>query len=457
MRPATKAEKSHLRIATILNADDIEVCNPLGTARGEHKECGVQVATLNLPMSVRFTEDNILLTALAKAKVYKEHGMARVLAGIDMHGVEHDEPSYAKDMRELDTGRDIEIPDDETGGTMTVRLFVWLLIFSGDYLGAQSLLPFVESPAAHVFCRGCDVNSLSPHAQRPFSFLRGYHSPHFAERDWPELREKLFELRGNTGQVPPARSKKMFHDLGLNKLYFALDPEYIPHIDPTKIAPQDLLHLFPDGLLRSELAWMIFVFCKLGLDLDELNARLRAYSPYLPKDVRIPLFPTKLRKGAAGGLASSSQTARMTGSQCMHFAIHSFAILDPILEDCMRDDPAWASWLKLVELFNVTILHELHTDDVARIDDLQLEHQRLFDLVPEYAGLKRPKHHFCVHLGLDLWRYGPGRGYWCFGFEAFNRVIKGGAQLSNWKNTTVSIMRYWSARSARALNRIVFD
>ena len=45
-----------------------------------------------------------------------------------------------------------------------------------------------------------------------------------------------------------------------------------------------------------------------------------------------------------------------------------------------------------------------------------------------------------------LWRYGPPRGYWCFGFEAFNRVIKAGARTSNWKNTTRSIMQYWSAR-----------
>ena len=79
---------------------------------------------------------------------------------------------------------------------------------------------------------------------------------------------------------------------------------------------------------------------------------------------------------------------------------------------------------------------------------LVLEHSALFDAVPEYAGLKRPKHHFLVHLAGDVWRYGPPRGYWCFGFEGFNKIIKAGAQRSNWKNETVSIMRYWSMRSA---------
>ena len=85
------------------------------------------------------------------------------------------------------------------------------------------------------------------------------------------------------------------------------------------------------------------------------------------------------------------------------------------------------------------------------LDDMVLEHSALFDKVPEYNGLKRPKHHFLCHLALDIWRFGPPRGYWCFGFEHFNQLIKRAAQSSNWKSTTVSIMRYWSAYSARNL------
>jgi hypothetical protein len=55
------------------------------------------------------------------------------------------------------------------------------------------------------------------------------------------------------------------------------------------------------------------------------------------------------------------------------------------------------------------------------------------------------------HLPWDVWLYGPPRGYWCFGFEGFNRVIKNGAQRSNFKDATMSIMQYWSCRSARRL------
>ena len=69
--------------------------------------------------------------------------------------------------------------------------------------------------------------------------------------------------------------------------------------------------------------------------------------------------------------------------------------------------------------------------DVERIDDLQLEHSKLFARVPEYNGLRRPKHHHLSHVPQDVWDWGPRRGYWCFGFESFNRIIKRGARSSN--------------------------
>ena len=114
----------------------------------------------------------------------------------------------------------------------------------------------------------------------------------------------------------------------------------------------------------------------------------------------------------------------------------------------MLAHPAWASWCKLVELFSVTVQHSLKVEDVQRIDDLQLEHGKLFNLVPEYHGLRRPKHHFLSHVPNDVWNYGPGRGYWCFGFESFNRIIKRGSRRANFRNETLSCMLYWAMWSA---------
>ena len=101
-----------------------------------------------------------------------------------------------------------------------------------------------------------------------------------------------------------------------------------------------------------------------------------------------------------------------------------------------------------------TATHGSVASDVERIDNLQLKHSALFDQVPEYNGLKRPKHHFLTHLAVDVWRYGPPRGYWCFGFESFNKVIKAGSQRTNWKNESVGIMQYCSMKSASRLHKL---
>ena len=73
--------------------------------------------------------------------------------------------------------------------------------------------------------------------------------------------------------------------------------------------------------------------------------------------------------------------------------------------------------------------------------------------VPEYEGLRKPKHHFLTHLALDIYRYGPPRGYWCMSFEAFNAVVKRAANRSNFKDEVESVMRFWSMKSAIALKK----
>ena len=151
---------------------------------------------------------------------------------------------------------------------------------SADYPAAGSVLPFVESVSAHVFCRSCDFNRVAPDAYRPFSFLW---TPTGAPccrrlREWPEHERILTELRAEMLAGLPGAGKsveKALSALGMNKLYYAFDPKYIPHVVPTNVALQDLLHLFFDGLTRHELAWLFYVFFKLGLDRDVVNEAIK--------------------------------------------------------------------------------------------------------------------------------------------------------------------------------------
>ena len=330
-RPATPEEEHDVRGAQLEQVDDLELCNTLGVARGLHKQCGTQVASLNLPAEERFAPKNIMLPVLARASVYKKHGMARVLAGVDSTGTQHDESCHAKDMTELDKGVWGTIPDDMRGGTRWICLKVWALTVSADDPAKKSLTPFTESCRSHRHCNVCSYHAKARLAGRPLSFLCAPCEPAETRlvkrvradffdappklRDAAELLTLLQSLRG----ASDAKAIKAAYDEhGINKLYYAL--EYYPHLKLLEL-PQDALHLFPDGLLRSEGAWLFYVLCKLGLDLKSVDQRVRAYRD-LPRDVRIPSLHAKLKSGTKRGCPKSSTVLRMTGSQVMHFALH---------------------------------------------------------------------------------------------------------------------------------------
>jgi hypothetical protein len=211
-----------------------------------------------------------------------------------------------------------------TGGVKLIKLFLWDITLCCDYLGKQSLRPFMESASAHQFCGDCNYDTRSPAAGKPFSFLRrqdrsgGCKSQRVASfklRTFAELKRELDTVSGLTA----AKRAAALQAAGFNKSVYAWNDKYIPGADPCGV-PQDALHLFPDGLLRSECAWLLYILFALGLDITAVNTRIRSYRG-LPADVRIPALVEKLKEGKAGR-PKSSATLRMTGSQVMHFSLH---------------------------------------------------------------------------------------------------------------------------------------
>jgi len=55
----------------------------------------------------------------------------------------------------------------------------------------------------------------------------------------------------------------------------------------------------------------------------------------------------------------------------------------------------------------------------------------------------KPKHHFSQHLPLDILRLGPARGYWCYSYEGYNKVIKKITKGSNFKNICKRVADVW--------------
>ena len=197
----------------------------MGYAKGLHKLHSFQLAICNLRADERYDHDNILLYGVCNSKVAKNHGLARVLCGADADGTLHDEPCLASDMWKLHEGVWIDLPNPPAGIPRRVRLRAWIVALSADFCEAQSLLPFMESPAAHHPCRCCNWDQSSAVAHAPFSFLSGSQAPSgqkpsWALRSWPLLKRAL--------QVPEREWKAVSHNEGVNKRVFALDPAYLP-------------------------------------------------------------------------------------------------------------------------------------------------------------------------------------------------------------------------------------
>jgi hypothetical protein len=293
-----------------------------------------EVAVCNLPAHERFDHKNLLLIGASRASVYKDLGMARVISGVDKEGNKYVEPSHAADMTRLHHGVVGKIPDD-MGGWREIELHAWDLTLAGDMLNLNASTPYNEAPGAHKCCRKCDHDTRHPLANRPFSFHREVcdvcddettetNAPPtrgFNLRTLTTLQAQLDTLRGCTSA---AQIKELCGSYGIKseKIHaYAWDPDYIPLANPTDI-PEDGLHLFGDGVLRSEGAWLVYDLCRNGgLKFGWLFKVCFRYKGY-PPDVKVPKLHPKLLKGAAGGVPKSDAVLRMTGSQVHHFTLH---------------------------------------------------------------------------------------------------------------------------------------
>jgi hypothetical protein len=201
------------------------------------------------------------------------------------------------------------------------RIRFYIVLVCADYPAAQALLPFMESPAAHHCCRGCNFNQVSPLANKPCTFTAGSEAQDKAPWTlwtWQDLEAAVEKLARLTASEFKAEARQY----GINKLIFACHPDNIPGgINPTTLIPQDLMHLLLDGITRQELAWLIYVLVSRKLlDWDRLVAAVKKY-PW-PPGVRIPPLAEKLKTGKAGNLPRPGATLGMSASQTMDFAVH---------------------------------------------------------------------------------------------------------------------------------------
>ena len=116
---------------------------------------------------------------------------------------------------------------------------------------------------------------------------------------------------------------------GINKLVYAFNPDYIPHVNEVNYVPYDTMHVELDGLVRQELAYLLYVLItkRKYFTLATLNEAIKSFC--WPKGERMPEIESTVLEGTKHGAPKSSAKICSSASQTLHFAMARCARGEP--------------------------------------------------------------------------------------------------------------------------------
>jgi hypothetical protein len=233
----------------------------------------------------------------------------------------------------------------------------------------------------------------------------------------------------------------------------------LPHFDHTTMIPEDFMHGEGEGVLKGELAALIFCIVNRrdwGVSLKDINNAMYQYNWDGGAANRPSYFTDGILKGTAPPVESTLKHSipkagahvHMTAGDTIRFTLHSVEILGPLIAGHW-DDPIWQCWLLHVHYASILMQHSITAEQISLADELIFKHQTALLAIEEYVYMYKPKHHFACHYPPDILNFGPPRHYWCMRFEAMNQIFKIIAVGGNYHNTCWRCAIFWCRRTAQ--------
>ena len=405
--------------------DDVETTNPLGFSRGIHKMCCITSRCINLPVDERNKLSKTFVNSVCLSSVVKRYGMLNVMGGMDENytPLPGAETSFGGQMRLMHLGVPFSAParyTSQESGLMRSQyaqtlLFGWLVYMCFDYPAGGACLPFSESCSAGKPCRGCNWAPKHRNAVKPSSFLE---SGIDVCNQWKLRTFKQVETQLEAAAKIKQKGRRALtmREDGLYKMIYTLHPKCCPHFNGMTMCPQDVMHAeFSSGIANSEFAALLYLLVHVYRTLTVSQFNVALYHYPFPRGERPPALHASVACGTRDGRPHSDCHLRWSGSHTLHFCQHSVALLDPLLSDPAKNSPAWKAWLAHMYYLDILLRTSFSRDDVLDLDRGIRRHHMLFNAVPQYSALRRPKHHFTTHFANDLLNNGPLRYGWCFG------------------------------------------
>ncbi|XP_056315761.1 uncharacterized protein LOC130230656 isoform X1 [Danio aesculapii] len=353
--------------------DDFETANPLGFKQGIHKLGCIYFVLRNLPSHVISSLMNIHLISLFHSEDGKKYGMDKILGPL----IDNGKVLEQKGMK-------VSFSEEPIFGTIAQ--------ITGDNLGLNSILGYVESFSAKHYCRLCLTDKVL--AQEVFS----EDDPRMILRNRNQNEKHYKYLADNPNENSCYGIKR---NSILNTLtYFNVSENFM----------LDIMHDILEGVAQYEVKLLFeYMSCNL-IPGDSIPQRLYAFSyGFLDQNNR----PTKVN------LQHPGNSIGLNASQTLCLIRNIPLIFGDVVPE---GDKHWHLMLLLLQIVNIVFSYCISEGMIILLKHLIAEHHRLFkDLYPSRNLI--PKHHLMINYPPCIGQNGPLIHVWTMRYEAKHRFF----------------------------------
>lgn len=388
--------------------DEFEICNPIGSKRGEYKLTAVYFAIGNLPKIFRNKEDTIFLCLLVRHKFLKLY-----------------DPTYQKLFQPLITDlQTLQNGIEYDAGFKKLKFTAVLEFVLGDNLSSHAVAGFQTNFNSGSFCRFCSIRYSEFRNTLCISKLRERNSVAYAH-----------QIKFIDKNAADAAIYGIKHRCALSQLNYFTVPESFP---------SDIMHDCLEGIIPLTVQLVLKELYKENLvTVKGLNESL--LQTRVPVSDKPNFFNDNFFSGNGKIVGKASQKLEL------------FLVLPQLVDlSSVGNSAAWDVYIALRKCMDFILSPVVEKDHLPHLAGLIESYILKFKSTFGHSSLI-PKHHFMMHFPSQIEKFGPLRNLWCMRFEAkhqyFKKLI---ANTRNFKNVTHTLTERHQMRVAHALASSIF-
>ncbi len=383
----------------VINCDDVEIVNPLGSHVKKHKVTMFYFTLANIPPQYRSRLQVIQLLAICKSKDSRVQKSEECLLS-----------DFINTVQELENdGIQMELH----GSSHLIK--GTLVVAAADTLASNWLGKFKEGVGfALKNCRHCDGESKA--------LKTVFCEEQVSLRNGKMHIERCNDLKGMSREAKTYWSKLW----GINGESVLLE---VKGFDMMSGLVQDPMHVLLEGVVPHELSQVLyrFIYVDSLFTLKWLNTAILGFAySYLHTNSK----PEPIERSHIDGSGSIKQT-----SSAMLTLVHTLPII--IGSRVPHENKSWVNMLRLVQIVVFCTSSYCTRETAVYLKILIAEYLHNFkELYPKASFI--PKMHYMVHLPSQMLLYGPLRHHWCMRFEGKNGYFAN-KKYKNFKNLPLTL------------------